>query len=298
MATKSRKLELFTLAAHDQGGVIDYAALFDGLEKSAVSRRNVVYGESVVSLAHLRRRGNFVTMAMYEGPRDLLPLIYDMEDGSERVEDLSESEYLATRTHAVLRLSDRLLAVEYNHRGAKASHLERLLEDLAERILDRDIDVTVNPVADQSFLESIELFERITNAGVRVSRPNQDWTDWHSELGKMAAASAGQSANVEVNSGRGGSLTQDSGIIQLIRELVTRRRATVKSARVSGYRQGEDRPTAVSLRRHITHQRVEAETGDDGQAIQRPMLDALSGFLNTQQVRQRDEEFVANDGPG
>lgn len=289
MATKSRKLELYTFAAHDEGGVVDYVQLFDELESAPRELRNVDQGDSVISLPHLRRRGGQVALVMYEGPRDVLPLIYDMADGTERVEDLTDSEYLATRTHAVLRVTDRLLAVEYNHRGAKARDLEHVVEALAKELLGRQVHVSVNPVADRSFLESIELFERITQASVRVARPNQDWSDWHSELGKLAAESHGQTANVEVNAGRGNSLSEDSGIIELLRSLVRQRRSTVSSARVAGYRSGEKRPTAVSLQRHVTHQRVQAEIGPDGQASQAPMLDNLDAFVSTQEIRERDE---------
>lgn len=290
MARRARKIEVFTIAGHIDDNPVDYIELFDALASVPVAERDIVRRDNILALPALRRRGRIVRAVVYEGPRDLYPLIYDYEQGTERIEQLLASEVLATKTHAIIDVIDRETIVEYNHRGAKARDLALLIEELGRPLLGQSLNVELSPVADESFSRSIDHFRRITSASIKLSRPNQDWTDYHDRLTGLAGESHGQYAEVAVSAGRGRSLSDGSGIIPLIRKILRRRRSSVQTAKIAGYRHEESEPTTVSLSRHITHQRIRVETDEAGYPMEPEMLDRLEEFLAERRAQGIDDE--------
>lgn len=220
---------------------------------------------------------------------DSRPLIYDYETGDERIEELGDSEVVATRTHLAYIRSTREVIIEYNHRGAKATDLIRLLNALSDRFLDVRTEFELTPVVDRGFIQEVDDFERILNASVTIARPNPDWTDWADHLADVADASDGQQITVNVSAGRGGSLDESNGVMAIIRGLVASGLAVIKTARVEGYRMGEEAKTSVSLSRHVEHQSVEVDRASNGAVDSGSMEQELGRYAEEREHKDDDD---------
>lgn len=263
----TRKLEVWAIHAHRDGGETDYRQLFRDLAKVEATKRIHRTSDKVVALPQITvYKTGLVRLQAYEGPRDTQPLVYDTEDGSERLAATRSSEVVATKTHAYVDTVSREAIIEYNHRGAKAHDIATVIGVVARTLPQwRGLYVELNPQVDREFVDELDRFERIRTASIRLSRPNVDWTDFSNRFTDLAAESDAQSGQVEMNARRGRSLSKDEGIVAALRRFAGANRSSVQSATVRGVREGETAETSLSLSDYKAHQKVSTRKSDSGQ---------------------------------
>ena len=268
MATKEtrRKIDAYVMHAHVGTTPLDnYQRLFRDIEQMEASERRLVQGDRQTSLPNISIGGDRVRLVAYEGDTGVNPLIFNIEQGSERHTRLRENEILATRTQAVLDCRTRKVVVEYNQRGAKASDFTAMIAAFGRRALStEDFTFDLAPLPGQSFLEELRKFGRVQLANVKLTRPNHDWNDAEDALSGVAQDSQARMFEVTLTAQRRGSLSLRHGILAAIRQMVSRSHPNVKDVRVRGFHEGSSAQTDLSLQKHFQHKRVEVRRGADG----------------------------------
>jgi hypothetical protein len=286
----SRKLEVFAIHAHfgdGADGEVNYQRLFQTIAAARRPQRVANIAGKSIALPEFRVDENLVLLTAYEGEEGN-PLFFNFESATERIEQLARNEKLARKTHCVINITRREAAVEYNHRGAKASDVADALAIIGQRLMQwPELQVEFTPVIDQSFLQAINSFSRIRVATVKMIRPNQDWTDHANHLTALADESRGHFIEVTVNAHRERGLSERGGVIGFIRYMARELLPSLKDAKVIGTRQDEDAETTVSLQNHIAHQRVNVGMTDDGHVNDGEINEMLIGFLESRAERQR-----------
>jgi hypothetical protein len=264
----TRKLEVWSVHAFrgpksDQP--VDYEDFFERLADLSPEARVLSEEDKLVAIPRLDVVDQLVWLTAYEGSRGLNPLIFNTTSAQERIERLSAGEILATKTHAVINLKTRDTIIEYNHRGAKAADIERVLEAAGRAATGWDgLKVDLTPVVATSFVEEIDRFARIRVASARLVRPNVGWSDWEDKLTESADESGAQAVQVEYTAPRGESISKQSGVVPFIKRLSTARRSPLKGASVTGRRPDEAAETTVSSTNYIEHQRTAVRLDADG----------------------------------
>src|SRR5437762_3222161 len=152
----TRKLEVFHLHLRNGDADVDYPVVFRALQKIPRRQRIQDRIDRMVALPTIEIRPSTVFLIAYEGPIGMKPLLFDRLRGTRRVDDLSDAEVVATRTHALVDLKRREVIVEYNQRGAKASDIAEAIDDIAARATEwKSLAVELNPVADAKFEEAV-----------------------------------------------------------------------------------------------------------------------------------------------
>jgi hypothetical protein len=248
--------------------------------------------EKVVAIPTLQVfKSGLVRLQAYEGAPDVQPLIYDADEGSERIARVRDSEVVATKTHAFFDMSTREVVIEYNHRGAKAQDIAAVLGAAARRIPAwQGVYVDLVPQIDRAFIDELDRFDRIRLASVRLARPNVDWSDFRNKFNEFAADSNAQSGQVEMNAGRGESLSKDDGVVSALREIAQADVGVVKNAVIRGTRPGESAETSLTLHDHKAHQRVSARTDEHGHVDDQDIESKLRSFARARRrARQQPD---------
>lgn len=280
--TRSRKLEVFSLHCRDGNLRLDYINVFRKISEAPPSRRQTEDGDRLLALPRIRLQpsAGIVEFVAYEGPVGVYPLIFDAATGMERVERLTGKQVLATRTYGAIDLQFREAIIEYNHRGAKAYDVARLLEETGRRAgMGPQFSVELIPVVDNSFMAALDKFDRIRVAKMTVARPNFDWTDNYEGLNQVGAQSNGRTVELTVTAHRNGSLEKRHGIVQYIRQMIRTHQDNLKGAAIAGIREGEAALTRISLKNYLVHQQVNAAIDSSGHPIGEDLEEKLRAFL-------------------
>jgi hypothetical protein len=277
----TRKLEVWAIHAHRDGGEVDYRQLFRDLAKLDPTKRIHTTSDKVVALPVITvYKTGLVKIQAYEGPRDTQPLVYDTEDGSEYLATTRSTEVVTTKTHAYVDIKTREAVIEYNHRGAKAHDIAVVLGTVGRRMSGwRGLYVELVPQIDHEFVDELDRFERIRSASVRLTRPNIDWTDFSNDFTALAADSDAQSGQVEMNARRSKSLSKTGGIVAALRRVAGVDRASVQSATIRGTRDGEAAETSLSLNDYKAHQKVTVRKDESGQVADDDIEAKIRSFI-------------------
>jgi hypothetical protein len=229
-----------------------------------------------------------VTIVAYEGDEGVSPLYYDSEKNAERIGKKRESELLATRTHAVIDIASRICLVEYNHRGAKASHIIRMITRIAQEVSkDPDLEMDMPPVPGDEFTKELQLLDRIVSAEIRAFEPNYSWDD--QSIKGIAQDSNARSASLTLTAKRNNTLSWNNGLIAFLKELAKIPHPNVKEAIVKGIAKEGSKKT-VKLKNHGTQCIFDASISrKDGY----PSSDSIKGHLHenlTKILRRRNKE--------
>jgi len=236
----------------------------------------------------LRTKDGIVEFIAYEGPVGVNPLIFDASTGMERFESLTGNQVIATRTYGVIDINYREAIIEYNHRGAKAHDMAMLLEETGRKIgMGPQFAVELNPTVDDSFLAALDRFGRIKLANMKVARPNFDWTDNYEGLNQVGAESNGRTVDLSVMAHRNDGLSKDQGIVQYIRDMITRKVSSLKGASVEGVRKGEVAETRISLGNYVVHQKISVKVDANGHAVTEDIQSKLVTFLRSRREARR-----------
>jgi hypothetical protein len=277
----TRKLEVFSLHARTKHGVIDYGKFFASLARLDSNSRQKTRNENLIALPRIRVGASRIHLIAYEGPVGVQPLIFDSVSAQERIQKLGSKEVVATRTHCVIDLASREAIIEYNHRGAKATDIEELLNS-SGRALPRHatLELHLSPKVEASFLDAIDKFGRVRVASVRVARPNFDWNDNYNSLRNVAQESEAHTVSLEVTAGRGTSLSLFKGIVTYVRQMVREELSTLRGARLTGIRKGESSETTVSIANFVEHQRINVRMTEDGHVDSADIVRHMDEFLD------------------
>lgn len=276
-----RKLEVFSLHAHiTNHETPDYSEVFAFIASIQARERIAEVGRSVLAVSDQSWDGRHYEFTIVEGDLDVVPLVFDTETAAERLLELSADEVVVTKTYGLVDTERREAIVMYNHRGAKAKDIAVLLQTFMRR---REgwgySELSLVPIADQAFVDALDEFERIRLASATFARPNLDWTDTSERLLEGAEESNAQKVAVELTAHRADGLSPNRGFVAALKQLLRQRRATVVDAHVRGTREAEEAETAIYLRHHVTHQRVNLRLDDDGQIESNDVLAKIRSFL-------------------
>lgn len=290
IARTSRKLEVFTVHAHfgpKASDAVNLKRLFQSISETALSVRVVNISGKSIALPEFRLDEDIIVLTAYEGEEGN-PLFYDFVNAKERIEELPKGEKLATKTHGVINLATREAIVEYNQRGAKAADIAVALQEIGRSLTEwADLEVELTPVFDQSFLQAINSFSRIREASVKIVRPNPDWTDHATYLTDFAKDSKAHLIEVTANAERAQSLNQSKGLIGFIKSMIGARKSSLKTAKVTGTREGEKAETTVSSNNYIAHQRVVVAKTKDGLVSDPDINNSLVTFAEAREPRNK-----------
>jgi hypothetical protein len=198
---------------------------------------------------------------------------------------------MATRTHAVVNLKNRDVAVEYNHRGAKARDIAHLLAVAGRRRLKwKDLNVELAPVAAPDFAKQIDDFDTIKLASLNIVRPNLNWNKEKRHADALADESNGQRVEIAVFAGFGDGLAKRKGIVALIKGLSREQRSNLRNATVTGRKKGEHSDTRISLERHLEQRNVRVKLGEGGHpqtaSVERRLIEFLEARERQHKRRQ------------
>lgn len=291
-----RKLFLYAIHAHVAGTALDdYHRFFERIAEQSVRQRSEQTTDRILALRRVVVENSMVRLTIYEGPIGISPLIFDLATNEERIERLSTREVVATRTHVVFDLPTRLAVVEYNHRGAKAPDVARLLQISGRRMSAyRKLDVELAPVPSPDFARAVNEFDVIKIASLNLVRPNLNWNREKRHADAIAEESDAQRVVVSVYAGRGESLAKRRGLVRLIKTLGREPRPSVRDASVTGRRPAEQADTKVSLSRHLEHRVARVQLGPGGhpttESVEAHIDEFLRGEARRRQRHRRREE--------
>lgn len=135
------------------------------------------------------------------------------------------------------------VALEEYINGIRFTQIERYLQWLLDERYVRPKDaidpltVSVEAVPSAKFMQRVDSLERVTQATVRIARPNFGWMDLEDDLGEAAEQSDAKGVELTMKARRGASLRRDRGLLSYVRELIGTGGAVF--ARVEGTRDGE-----------------------------------------------------------
>jgi hypothetical protein len=260
-----------------------YADLFSRLAKLRREDRVFKYSpEVVVGFPVVEEiSGNFFIRAV-EGS-DNAALVLNVETGSTRENILDRSEVLSHATHLVVAPRKRRAAIEFSFRGAKHTMLARAIEGiLRESYPDlKDLGFAFAPIIRENFIREVNAFDRIREASIRVTRPNASWTDHYTELSKLAEDSGGDKVGVDIRAPRAESLKKNSGIVKVIKDVVSDNEPYLDDAIIVGTRKDETSETKVHSRKHVLHTKVPVTTDDAGVPVASDIRQKLLQFLTS-----------------
>jgi hypothetical protein len=80
---------------------------------------------------------------------------------------------------------------------------------------------------------------------------------------------------------RNDSLSKSRGIVQYIREMISRRVSSLKGASIEGVREGETAETRISLANFVVHQKTYVKVDANGHAVGEDVRKKLVAFLES-----------------
>lgn len=256
-----RTLHAFQLHAHiDEAPLENYRTLFERIGRVRAKNRERQVEDRVIALSDIQITKDYVIITVQDGDQGVKPLFYDRLKNEERVGDKNRDELLSTRTHAVLDLRTRYVTVEFNMRGAKASHVLALIWMIAQKLEGmKDLTMEMPPIIGGEFLQELEKYSRIRVAQIKMVRPNSNWEDCVDKLASVSEASNAQKINVEFIAVKGQSLNQGHGIIATVKSIAKRGLGIITNATLWGHKQGSSKEVPLKLKDHTDQRKVTVE---------------------------------------
>ncbi len=246
------------------------------------------YGEKSHALNEASIRNNRMKMRFLSYTKGHRPDVLDTNEFSLSENPLSPTQTNVEWTHVLGgSINDRyVLLMERNHYGTGPGTLEYYLQWMVENFYKmpteeegegEPITIGMEMEPGQEFLERMDGLDRITQATVRIVRPNPGWHDLDSELGEKALQSDAQKVELTMTPRRRGTLHKETGIIAWIREKFYHRElgyAAIKGQNGSQY----DIFNTVKLGKHAV---LQFETDDRGQIIPDDAFVKMARMMDT-----------------
>ena len=158
------------------------------------------------------------------------PDILDTTEFSVQENPLTPSQTSIEWTHALgaPKGGRYALLIEHNHNGIWPSTMEGYLQWLidgyyqpspeTEQQDSEPVTVSIEAEPGPEFVERMDALEHVTEATLRIVRPNPGWHDLETELGEKAEESDAHKVDIKMTARRRASLSKNGGILGRIRE--------------------------------------------------------------------------------
>jgi hypothetical protein len=289
MPTIQRKIEVYCLTISGLPEGTAYGPFLKWLRgdtrpvaKMVKKEQRKSHGLNEALLLNHRLRMRFLSFT--KGHR---PDVLDTNEFSLQLNPLTPVQTNVEWTHVLGGLkNDRyLLLIERNSSGIWPSTLERYIQWMIDEFYEIEpaggeedqepVTVSLEAVPGQEFIDRVNKLERITEATVRIVRPNPGWADLEDELGDVAHDSDAHNAEVTMRARRKKSLKSKGGILTWIRTQFAKQ--SLDYARVKGERDG--RVDAFNTEKLGKHTYINMKMDDRGQVQPSDAWNKLSAFM-------------------
>lgn len=290
-----RKVYAYELHGHDSSGPMDYQEFFTGLaalEPRTRSHKLKDDSDQVIAIPEIRRSGTRFRLRFVSGREGDPAIFYDLRTGAEREAAPRKNEMSVHSSWLVLDAESRIVAQERRRPGIPlADIVDALIAIGNEHELVENPTLSLHPVVSESFSEGVDELVRITSASVVVSEPNQAWTKQvNSIIEELGKESHGGSAELKVASRPKESLEKNSGIVGEIKGMVQNAFSSLRSAKVIGFRAGEEDPTTVSTRKHAQSKEVHIPEGASREQEQEALLSGADRYVEELAVTRQPQD--------
>lgn len=234
------KIEYYRLTISGLPEVTDYnQLLLNIVKKKSVIERVIKRNTKSHSIYKLQTSRNGIFLRFMSYAKGYRPDILNTDNFTIHANPLKPVETNVDWTHTYGFYPDSdmkryIIMVERNFNGLWASSLEYYLDkiitlhykDIQEEIITQyrdfnysQIDVALDPVPGDEFLQRVQALNRIKEVKLRVTRPNPGWGDLESMLADEADDSKAHRYELSMNAKRGKSLEKKTGIVKYILDL-------------------------------------------------------------------------------
>lgn len=275
MPAKQRKIEVYRLTISGLEEDTGYGRFLLRVRRKASGLSSLVMklGDKSHVLSESRLENNYLRLRFMSFTKGYRPDVLDTDEFELQPNPLRSTQTGVEWTHVLGRRRGTryLVLVERNQRGIWPSSMENYLQWMIDEFHNTHISntgqepVTVSLEAEPGpeFLRRLENLDRITEATVRIVRPNPGWQDLDTELGAVAQDSDAHNAEVTLRARRRASLKRQGGVIQWIRSKLSH--GELDYASIKGRRGAEsDSFNTEKLGKHAI---LDLDTNDGGQVV-------------------------------
>lgn len=289
MATKQRRIEVHRLTISGLPSGTGYGPFLHGLRNGRpVGTMVKKLGEKSHALndtALLNHRLRLRFLSFTKGHR---PDILDTTQFAVQENPLTPSQTSIEWTHALgaMKGGRYVLLIERNFNGIWPSTTEAYLQWMideyyqppieAEQEDSEPVTVTIEAEPGPEFVQRMDALEHVTEAAIRIARPNPGWRDLETELGEKAEESDARKVDIKMTARRRASLNKHAGIVKWIREAFHKKE--LGYAAITG-RKGRHKEsfTTEKLGKHFL---VNIEMDDRGQVSAKDAWARLSSTMD------------------
>lgn len=291
MPTKQRKIEVHRLTISGLPEGTAYGPFLSNLRQSRrpVAEMVMKAGEKWHALNETTLRNHRLRLRFFSYTKGHRPDVLDTNQFALQPNPLAPSQTSVEWTHALGALKNNryMLLVEKNIGGIYPTTLGRYLQWAVDQFYeppeeeeengDRE-PVTINLEAEPGpeFLTRLESLDRVTEATVRVVRPNPGWRDLETELGHKAGESDASKVDLTMTARRRASLKRQGGIIGWIYEALSKR--SLDYAAIKG-RRGSQVDT-FNTKKLGKHAMLNIEIDERGQIVPADAWAKLSAMMD------------------
>ncbi|MDR1140306.1 MAG: hypothetical protein LBL62_01345 [Planctomycetaceae bacterium] len=225
--TKKRTIEFYVLTISGLPKETDYWNLLEQVVSITVAKqRERSAGDKADILYSARKQKNRIEMRFGTYSAGTRPDVIDTETLKIEKSPLLPTQTSIQYTHLLgVKNSERYyILLEKVQNGVWASnfadYIYWLLELSAEKfsLNTQDLDVNIEPVPSPAFIERLNALEIISEASIRIVRPNPGWEDLETALGDQSQKSGSSKTEITMRAKRNESLNKSTGIVKTIKE--------------------------------------------------------------------------------
>jgi len=288
MSTKQRKVEVYRLTISGLEEGTPYGRFILNVRKQAKQLSNLVMkvGDKSHVLSEAKLEGSYLRLRFMSFTKGYRPDVLDTEAFRLQPNPLTSNQTGVEWTHILGRRCGTryMILIERNQRGIWPQSVEQYLQWMIDEFYNRHapnaVPVTVSLEAEPGpeFLRRLGTLDRITEATVRIVRPNPGWRDLDSELGAVAQESDAHKAEVTLRARRRSTLRQQGGFIQWIRHKLGH--GELDYAAIKGRRGSEsDSFNTEKLGKHAI---LDLEINDGGQIVSSDAFMKMTRMMDDQ----------------
>lgn len=290
MPTKQRKIEVHRLTISGLPEGTAYGTFLQGLRgQRPVADVVMRAGGKSHALNEATLRNHRLRLRFISYTKGHRPDVLDTDQFALQPNPLTPAQTNVEWTHVLggLKNNRYVLLVERNFNGLWPTTLERYIQTLIDRFYkpaenegqegdQEPVTVNIEVEPGPEFLARINALDRVSEATVRVVRPNPGWRDLQTTLGGEAEQSDARKVDLTMTARRGASLNMQVGILGWIREAFGQR--NLGYASIKGRRGREiESFTTEKLGKHTL---VNIEIEDRGQIVADDAWTKLSEIMD------------------
>ncbi|BCA53476.1 hypothetical protein W02_06160 [Nitrospira sp. KM1] len=233
MPTKQRKVEVYRLTISGLEQDSNYGRFVLDVRRKArrLSDLAMKAGDKSYVLSEAKLEHNYLRLRFMSFTKGYRPDVLDTEAFHVQPNPLTDTQTSVEWTHLLGRRCGvrYMMLIERNQRGIWPSSVEHYLQWMIDKFHNENTSNAAEPVTvsleaepGPEFIRRLGTLDRITEATVRIVRPNPGWQDLDTELGIVARESDAHKAEVTLRARRRSSLKRQGGFIQWIRSKLGR----------------------------------------------------------------------------